>query len=183
MPMKPKKKLLDEAAVARTVQRIASQILEHHPDPGILAIVGVHTRGVPLAKRIVKAMEALGAKKIPVGALDITLYRDDLTTIAANPVVKETTLGFSLDGRMVVLVDDVLFTGRTTRAALDALLDWGRPARIQLAVLVDRGHRELPIQADYTGKTVQTTRDENVEVRLKETDGEDAIWVMERDHA
>lgn len=183
MPMKPKKKLLDEAAVARTIHRIASQILEHHADPAALALVGVHTRGVPLAKRIAKVLESLGVKKVPVGALDITLYRDDLTTIAANPVVKETKLGFSLDGRMVVLVDDVLFSGRTTRAAIDALLDWGRPARIQLAVLVDRGHRELPIQADYTGKVVPTAWEENVEVRLKETDGEDAIWVMERNHA
>ena len=183
MVFRDKAQIMDADDVARAITRIAHEILEKNRGSKELILVGIRTRGAPLARRIAEAMGGIEGTQVPVGILDITLYRDDLTTIAANPVVKETTLGFSLDGRMVVLVDDVLFSGRTTRAALDAVLDWGRPARIQLAVLVDRGHRELPIQADYTGRVVPTTRDENVEVRLKETDGEDAIWIMERDHA
>jgi pyrimidine operon attenuation protein / uracil phosphoribosyltransferase len=182
MPLKPKKKLSDEAGLARTIHRMASQFLEAFPDFKDVIVVGVHTRGVPIAKRIAKVLGTLGVKKVPLGALDITLYRDDLTTIAANPVVKPTQLDFSVDGKTVLLVDDVLFTGRTVRAALDAVMDWGRPAAIKLAVLVDRGHRELPVQADFVGKVVPTSPAESVEVRVKEIDGEDSIWIMEKGH-
>jgi len=180
MPLKPKKKIADDTSLNRTIHRLASQLAEAYPDFRNVVLIGVHTRGVPLARRIAKALETLGVKKVPLGALDITLYRDDLTTIAANPVVKPTQLDFPVDGKIVVLVDDVLFTGRTVRAALDAVMDWGRPAAIKLAVLADRGHRELPIQADFTGKAVPTSRSEIVEIRLKETDGEDAVWIMEK---
>ena len=180
MPLKAKKKISDETSLTRTIHRIASQLVEAYPDFKNVVLIGVHTRGVPIARRIAKALETLGVRKVPLGALDITLYRDDLTTIAANPIVKATQLDFAVDGKTVVLVDDVLFTGRTVRAALDAVMDWGRPASIKLAVLVDRGHRELPIQADFTGKTVPTSKTEIVEIRLKETDGEDSVWIMEK---
>ncbi len=143
---------MDAARLARTLARIAHEIVERHPDMKAVALVGVRSRGVPLARRLARELREATGVEPPVGTLDITLYRDDFTTIAAQPVVKGTDIPFSIDGRTVVLVDDVLFTGRTVRAALDELIDFGRPARIELAVLVDRGHRELPIRADYVGK-------------------------------
>jgi pyrimidine operon attenuation protein/uracil phosphoribosyltransferase len=142
--------------------------------------VGVRTRGVPLARRLAAVLGQAAGVEPPVGALDITLYRDDLTTVGPQPVLKGTDIPTSIDGRTVVLVDDVLFTGRTVRAALDELIDFGRPARIELAVLVDRGHRELPIRADYAGRTITTTREEIVQVLLREEDGEDRVVLQER---
>jgi pyrimidine operon attenuation protein/uracil phosphoribosyltransferase len=159
---------------------MAHEILERHPDIRGTVLVGVRTRGVPLARRLAARMKEASGFEPPVGALDITLYRDDLTTVGPQPVLKGTDIPTSIDGRTVVLVDDVLFTGRTVRAALDELIDFGRPALIELAVLVDRGHRELPIHADYAGKTLTTTREEVVQVRLKEEDGDDRVVLLER---
>jgi pyrimidine operon attenuation protein / uracil phosphoribosyltransferase len=175
--------LMEADRLHRTLQRMAHEIVERHPEAGGLVLVGVRTRGVPLARRLAAAIrEAVGAEP-PVGALDITLYRDDLTTIAPHPVIQGTDIPVSIDGRTVVLVDDVLFTGRTVRAALDELVDFGRPARIELAVLVDRGHRELPIRADYVGKALGTARPEIVQVKLRETDGEDRVVLLEPEAA
>ncbi len=182
-PLRPKLELMDADRMARTLSRIAHEIVERHPDMRGLALVGVRSRGVPLARRLARRLaEATGSPPM-VGALDITLYRDDFTTIAAQPVTRGTDIPFSIDARTVVLVDDVLFTGRTVRAALDQLIDFGRPARIELAVLVDRGHRELPIRADYAGKTMTTAREEVVQVLLEEEDGRDAVVLLERGKA
>ena len=174
-----RQELMDAARLGRTLARIAHEIVERHPDPERTALVGVRTRGVPLSKRLAKLMAAAQGAPPRIGALDITLYRDDLTTMGPNPVVKGTDIPFSIDGRTVVLVDDVLFTGRTVRAALDELIDFGRPARIELAVLVDRGHRELPVRADYVGKSITTAREENVQVKLQDEDGEDRVLLLE----
>ena len=175
--------LMDAARLSRTLARIAHEIVERHPELERTALVGVRTRGVPLARRLARLVkEAVGVSP-RVGALDITLYRDDLTTIAPNPVMKGTDIPFSIDGWTVILVDDVLFTGRTIRAAIDELIDFGRPARIELAVLLDRGHRELPIHANYVGKSLTTSREENVQVLLTEEDGEDRVRLLEREPA
>jgi len=171
---------MDEERLARTLARMAHEIVERHRDMSRLAFVGVRSRGVPLARRLAAIVKQASGTEPPVGALDITLYRDDLTTIAPNPVMKGTDVAFSIDGRPVVLVDDVLYTGRTVRAALDELIDFGRPGRIELAVLVDRGHRELPIRADYAGRVITTTRDEIVQVLLREQDGEDRVVLLDR---
>lgn len=176
-----RQELMDAGRLARTLVRMAHEIVERHPDLEHTALVGVRTRGVPLARRLARLIAGAQGQAPRVGALDITLYRDDLTTMAPNPVVRGTDIPFSIDGRTVVLVDDVLFTGRTIRAALDELIDFGRPARIELAVLVDRGHRELPIRADYAGKTLTTAREENVQVRLQEEDGDDRVLLLEPD--
>jgi len=175
-----RQELMDADRLSRTLSRMAHEILERHPDIRGTVLVGVRTRGVPLARRLAARMKEASGVEPPVGALDITLYRDDLTTVGPQPVLKGTDIPTSIDGRTVVLVDDVLFTGRTVRAALDELIDFGRPARIELAVLVDRGHRELPIHADYAGKTLTTTREEVVQVRLKEEDGDDRVVLLER---
>lgn len=173
--------LMDASRLSRTLSRMAHEIAERHPDPARTALVGIRSRGVPLARRLAKLVkEALGTAP-RVGALDITLYRDDLTTIAPNPVMKGTDIPFSIDGWTVILVDDVLFTGRTVRAALDELIDFGRPARIELAVLVDRGHRELPLLANYVGKALTTSRQEDVQVQLVEEDGADRVLLLERE--
>jgi len=179
-PLRPKLELMDADRMARTLSRIAHEIVERHPDMKGLALVGVRSRGVPLARRLARRLEEATGNPPLVGALDITLYRDDFTTIAAQPITRGTDIPFSIDARTVVLVDDVLFTGRTVRAALDQLIDFGRPARIELAVLVDRGHRELPIRADYAGKTMTTAREEVVQVLLEEEDGRDAVLLLER---
>jgi len=166
---------MDAGRMARTLSRIAHEILERYPDPRRLALVGVRSRGVPLARRLARLLEEAAGNEPAVGAIDISLYRDDFTSLAAQPITKGTDILFSLDGRTVVLVDDVLYTGRTVRAALDQLIDFGRPARIELAVLVDRGHRELPIRADYVGSTLATARDEAVQVLVREEDGRDEV--------
>jgi pyrimidine operon attenuation protein / uracil phosphoribosyltransferase len=174
-----RRELMDAERIARALARIAHQIVERPRDAEGLVLVGVRTRGVPLARRLARLVAEAGAPTPPVGALDITLYRDDLTTVASQPVLRGTEFPGSIDGRTVVLVDDVLYTGRTVRAALDEIIDFGRPARIKLAALVDRGHRELPIRADHVGKNVPTSRDEVVRVRVAEIDGEDAVDIEE----
>jgi pyrimidine operon attenuation protein/uracil phosphoribosyltransferase len=169
--------------LGRTIVRIAHEILEKNEDLGKLALVGIHTRGAHLAHRLAKLMEQFAGEEIAVGELDISLYRDDVAargslTIRsrlAQPEIKSTNLPFNIDDKTIVLVDDVLFTGRTIRAAIDALFDYGRPARIQLAVLVDRGHRELPIRPDFVGKNLPTSQDERINVLLSEVDGADEI--------
>jgi pyrimidine operon attenuation protein/uracil phosphoribosyltransferase len=171
---------MDGPRVARTLARVAHEVLERHHDMKRTALVGIRTRGVPLAKRLAGLMREASGQAPRVGALDITLYRDDLTTIAPNPVMKGTDIPFSIDGLTVILVDDVLFTGRTARAALDELIDFGRPARIELAALVDRGHRELPIHPDYVGKALTTSREEIVQVMLAEEDGADRVLLLEK---
>ena len=179
-PYRERQELMDADRLSRTLSRMAHEILERHPDLRGTVLVGVRTRGVPLARRLAARMKEASGFEPPVGALDITLYRDDLTTVGPQPVLKGTDIPTSIDGKTVVLVDDVLFTGRTVRAALDELIDFGRPARIELAVLVDRGHRELPIHADYAGRTLTTTREEVVQVRLEEEDGDDRVVLLER---
>lgn len=174
-----KAQIMDEAAIGRALTRIAHEILERNKGVQDLMLVGIRTRGVPLARRLVQRIEEIEGVAVPMGELDITLYRDDLSTIAEQPVVEETKLPEDVNGKIVVLVDDVLFTGRTTRAAMDALIDHGRPRQIQLAVLVDRGHRELPIRADYVGKNVPTSLREIISVRLTETDGEERVVIEE----
>ncbi|NLA59051.1 MAG: bifunctional pyr operon transcriptional regulator/uracil phosphoribosyltransferase PyrR [Firmicutes bacterium] len=174
-----KAQIMDHAAIARALTRIAHEILERNKGVKDLMLVGIRTRGVPLARRLVQRIEEIEGVTVPMGELDITLYRDDLSTIAEHPVVEETRLPEDVNGKIVVLVDDVLFTGRTTRAAMDALIDHGRPRQIQLAVLVDRGHRELPIRADYVGKNVPTSLREIISVRLTETDGEERVVIEE----
>jgi pyrimidine operon attenuation protein/uracil phosphoribosyltransferase len=164
---------MDADRVSRALTRIAHEIVERNRGVADLALVGVRSRGVPLARRLAQTLKQISGEDVPTGALDITLYRDDLMRHQAGPqpVVRKTEIAFSIDNRTIVLVDDVLYTGRTTRAALDALIDFGRPRAIQLVVLVDRGHRELPIKADYVGKNVPTASQESVQVRLREVDG------------
>jgi pyrimidine operon attenuation protein/uracil phosphoribosyltransferase len=161
--------------IRRATVRISHEIVEKQAGTHGLALIGIQRRGVPLARRIAESIREHEGAELPVGALDITFYRDDLSMIAQQPIVKGTDLPFDLNGRTVVLVDDVLFTGRTIRAAMDALVDFGRPQAIRLAVLVDRGHRELPIRADHVGKNVPTSREEMVRVHLAEIDGEDGV--------
>ncbi|HET9725256.1 MAG TPA: bifunctional pyr operon transcriptional regulator/uracil phosphoribosyltransferase PyrR [Actinomycetota bacterium] len=170
-------RILEEAEIRRAVTRIAHEILERNHGASGVVLVGIANRGDDLARRLAAEVERIEGVTPPVGVLDITFYRDDIGMRAEAPEVHETRIDFDITGRTVVLVDDVLFTGRTIRAAMDALVDFGRPTAIQLAVLVDRGHRELPIRADYVGKNVPTRTDEQVRVALKELDGEDAVVV------
>lgn len=172
--------ILDAVAVRRALQRLTYEIIEQNHGVESVALVGVRTRGVPLANRLQQLLLKEEGIEVPVGELDITLYRDDVFSGLATPEVGPTHLPFEVGGRQIVLVDDVLYTGRTVKAALDALMDWGRPRRIQLAVLVDRGHRELPVSADYTGLTVETGRDESIRVCLEETDGADQVLLRKR---
>jgi pyrimidine operon attenuation protein / uracil phosphoribosyltransferase len=167
--------------VRRAIIRISHEIVERQAGTEGLVLVGIQRRGVPLAERIAVAISEHEGVALPVGALDITFYRDDLSLVAQQPIVKGTAIPVDLNAKTVVLVDDVLFTGRTIRAAMDALVDFGRPRAIRLAVLVDRGHRELPIRADHVGKNVPTSRDELVKVHLAETDGEDAVRIERRE--
>jgi pyrimidine operon attenuation protein / uracil phosphoribosyltransferase len=169
--------VMDADRIGRTLIRIAHEILERNKGVDELALVGVRTRGVPIARRIARSLKEIVGQEIPTGALDITLYRDDLMRqqVGPQPLVRRTEIPFSIDNRKILLVDDVLYTGRTTRAALDALIDFGRPKNIQLIVLVDRGHRELPIKADYVGKNLPTSPEESVQVRLQESDGCDEV--------
>ncbi len=161
--------------------RISHEILEKNKGTNGLCLVGIRTRGVFLAKRLASHIEKIDGNKVLVGILDITLYRDDLTKVSEQPVVHETNINFDITDKKVILVDDVLYTGRTIRAALDALIDFGRPKIIQLAVLIDRGHRELPIRADYVGKNIPTAKSETVEVRLQECDVKDEVIIVEQD--
>jgi pyrimidine operon attenuation protein / uracil phosphoribosyltransferase len=174
----PKTTILDADQMARVIRRMAGEIVERNKGVADLVLVGIRTRGVPLADALAAEIERMEGHPVPLGALDITLYRDDLSTIGPQPIVKGTHLPQPIDERVIVLCDDVLYTGRTVRAALDHLVDYGRPRAVQLAVLIDRGHRELPIQADVVGKAVPTARNEVVEVRFTETDGEQAVRLM-----
>ncbi len=178
--MKEKARVLDNQAMSRSLSRIAHEILEHNRGTDNLAIVGIRSRGAYLAQRLAEGIKKIDGKEIPVGILDITLYRDDLTLLAAQPVVRKTEISFDITDKNIILVDDVLYTGRTIRCALSELIDFGRPKTIQLAVLVDRGHRELPIRADYVGKNIPTSQNETVEVRLEETDGRDEVAIVEK---
>ncbi|NPV72755.1 MAG: bifunctional pyr operon transcriptional regulator/uracil phosphoribosyltransferase PyrR [Pelotomaculum sp.] len=174
-----KAQILDKDGIRRSLTRIAHEIIERNKGTGNLVLVGIRRRGVPLAERLAERIKDIEGRTVPVGILDITLYRDDLTTLAHQPVVRSTEVPFSVSGKIVVLVDDVIYTGRTVRAALDAIMDLGRPKLIQLAVLIDRGHRELPIRADYVGKNVPTSSREEVSVRLQEIDGEERVVILE----
>lgn len=174
-----KTSIMDADGIRRALIRIAHEITEKNRGVENVALVGIRTRGVPLAARIAEEIRKIENVEIPVGSLDITLYRDDLTTMGYNPVIHGTEIDFDITGKHIVLVDDVLYTGRTIRAALDAIIDMGRPNSIQLAVLIDRGHRELPIRADYAGKNVPTSRRETIEVALQEEGKEDEVILGE----
>lgn len=176
MSFRERVKVMEEADIRRAIQRISHEIVENNKGAGNVVVVGIRTRGVPLSLRIAKAVSGIEGVDVPVGRLDITLYRDDLHTMN-QPVVKETHLPGDIEGKNVIIVDDVLYTGRSVRSAMDAIIDFGRPASIQLAVLVDRGHRELPIRADYVGKNIPTSAGEKVKVALEEVDGEDGVYI------
>ncbi len=171
--------VMDADRVGRTLTRIAHEIVERNRTLNDLALVGIRSRGEHLARRLAEQLQQIAGRAVPTGALDITLYRDDLMrhAVGPQPLVRSTEIPFSIDDRIILLVDDVLYTGRTVRAALDALIDFGRPQAIQLVVLVDRGHRELPIKADYVGKNLPTSRRESVQVRLEEVDGDDGVVI------
>lgn len=180
--MKKKATVLDAAAINRALTRMAHEILERNKGADNLILVGIKTRGVPLAKRLQEKIKQIENTTVPIGELDITLYRDDLEKMTENeePELKSTDIDVEVAGKLVVLVDDVLFTGRTVRAAMDAVIDLGRPAQIQLGILVDRGHRELPIRADYVGKNIPTSEKEIIVVQLEETDGKDQVDIYEK---
>ena len=171
--------VMDADRIGRTLTRIAHEIVERNKGVEDIALIGVRSRGVPIARRLARALKEITGQDVPTGSLDITLYRDDLMrhAVGPQPVVRRTEIPFSIDAKKILLVDDVLYTGRTTRAALDALIDFGRPKAIQLIVLVDRGHRELPIRADYVGKNLPTTPEESVQVRLQEIDDRDEVML------
>lgn len=171
--------LMDAEGIRRALTRISHEIVEKNKGVDNVVIVGIRTRGVPIAERIVAAIEKIEGKKVPLGVLDITLYRDDLSTLSYQPIVHQTELPVDIKDKTIILVDDVLYTGRTIRAALDALIDMGRPKTIQLAVLIDRGHRELPIRADFVGKNVPTSSHEAVSVQLSGTDGTEKVVIRE----
>lgn len=171
--------IMDDVALQRALKRIAHEIVERNKGTKDLALIGIHRRGVPIAKRIAGFIEEFEGADIPIGSLDITFYRDDLSLLSDHPIIKGTDIAFDINKKTIVLCDDVLYTGRTARAALDALMDLGRPNNIQLAVIVDRGHRELPIRADYIGKNIPTSKSEIVEVRVKEFDGIDNVAINE----
>jgi len=180
--MKEKAKILDKAGIQKAIMRIAHEIIEKHKDAGDLVVIGIMNRGVFLAQRLAEAIAEITGINPSVGALDITLYRDDLSVIAEQPVVRASELLFDITEKKVILVDDVLYTGRTVRAALTELIDFGRPQFIQLAVLIDRGFRELPIRPDFVGKNIPTSQREVVEVRLEESDGVDEVVIMEKEN-
>lgn len=177
-----KSRIMDSARMKRALSRLASEIVEENQGAKDLYIVGIRRRGVPLAERIVDKIESIEGERPQYGIIDITLYRDDLSTVGANPIVNRTELDTDIEGKIIVLVDDVLYTGRTIRAALDQLMDFGRPRKVQLAVLIDRGreHRELPIQADFIGKVVPTKQTEIIKVMLKEFDDVEAVGIFEK---
>ena len=178
--LREKSQILSASEIERTLVRLAHEIVEKNNGVANLGLVGIMRRGVPLAQRLAKVLGRIEKTAVPVGTLDITLYRDDLSTVGHRPEVKKSTMEFDIQGKDIILVDDVLHTGRTTRAALDALFDHGRPRRIQLCVLIDRGHRELPIEAAFVGRKIQTGNNEIIELKLQETDGSDKVLLMER---
>jgi pyrimidine operon attenuation protein / uracil phosphoribosyltransferase len=175
-----KAQLMSASEIDRTLVRLAHEILERTSNLDKLAFIGIRRRGIPMAQRLARKIESLEDRKIPVGILDINLYRDDLSTVGPKPVVSGTQIDFSVSGMDIILMDDVLYTGRTIRAALDALFELGRPARVQLLVLIDRGHRELPIEARYVGRKVQTTDIEIIEVKFQEVDGMEKVLLVEK---
>ena len=177
--MKEKAQLMDEKAIGRAITRISHEIIERNKGIEDVVLVGIKTRGVPIADRIGKKIQQIEGASVNTGEVDITLYRDDLKKIDVDPVINGSNVQFSIDDKIVILVDDVLYTGRTVRSALDAIIDIGRPKAIQLAGLVDRGHRELPIRADYVGKNVPTSKGEIISVKLSEIDGEDSVTINE----
>ena len=179
--MKMKSKILDQSAIERAIRRIAHEIVEQNKGLDNIYLVGIRSRGVPMANRLADYLKQIEGVEVPVGVVDITLYRDDLSTISHQPVLKGSEIDFDIEDANIILVDDVLYTGRTIRAAFDALLDFGRPRKIQLCVLIDRGHRELPIKANYVGKNVPTAQNEIIKVSFEETDGEDSVKIMVRD--
>lgn len=180
MQLKEKAKILDKEAIDKSLKRMAHEIVENSGAMDDSVLIGIKNRGAYIAQRLAEKIKDIVGSRPQVGALDITLYRDDLTQVAEQPIVHATEISFDIDNKRVILVDDVLFTGRTIRCALDALIDFGRPGKIQLAVLIDRGHRELPIRADYVGKNVPTSIKESVEVRLAESDGKDEVVICEK---
>jgi pyrimidine operon attenuation protein/uracil phosphoribosyltransferase len=178
--LREKSQILSASEIERTLVRLAHEIVEKNNGVDNLGLVGIMRRGVPLAQRLAKILGRIEKTDVPVGTLDITLYRDDLSTVGHRPEVKKSAMEFDIQDKNIILVDDVLYTGRTARAALDALFDHGRPRRIQLCVLIDRGHRELPIEAGFVGRTIHTKINEIIEVRLHETDGADKVLLLER---
>jgi pyrimidine operon attenuation protein/uracil phosphoribosyltransferase len=181
LPRKPKSVVvLDAKTIQRALVRIAHEIVEKNKGAENMAVIGIQNRGAPLADRVARLIEEIEGVKIPVGLMDITLYRDDVQTKLEQPVVQKTEILFDVVDKIIILVDDVLYTGRTVRAALDQIIDFGRPRSIQFAVLIDRGHRELPIRADYVGKNIPTAKDDRVKVKIKEVDGEDSVSVLKQ---
>lgn len=178
--LQQKAQLMSGSEIERTLVRLAHQILEKNGGVEGLGLVGIRRRGVPIAERLGRMIQQVEKVSVPVGALDITFYRDDLSTLGPKPVVQKGDIGFPIEGKRIVLVDDVLYTGRTTRAALDALFSHGRPSRVELLALIDRGHRELPVEATFIGRVVQTTANEVIEVKLTEIDGAEKVLLMER---
>ena len=180
MDLVEKARIMDGMRINRALARLASEIVEENHGAGHLYLIGIQRRGVPLAERLAEKIADLEGERPPVGVLDITLYRDDLSTVGANPIVNRTDLPIDVEGRNVLLIDDVLYTGRTIRAAMNGLFDLGRPRRISLCVLIDRGHREMPIESQYTGRVVQTSSTEIIEVRLREIDNEERVVLVDR---
>ncbi len=178
-----KAEIMDENGIFRAVTRIAHEIIEKNKGIDDIVLIGIQRRGVPLSKMIAEKIKGVEGKEVPVGILDITLYRDDLSMLAEHPIINGTEINFSINGKKIVLVDDVIYTGRTVRAAIDAIMDIGRPKMIQLAVLIDRGHRELPIRADYVGKNVPTSRTEVVNVKLHDIDGVNVVTISDLERA
>jgi pyrimidine operon attenuation protein / uracil phosphoribosyltransferase len=179
--VREKTQLMSASEIERTLVRLAHEIIEKNNGSADLGLVGIRRRGVPLAQRLAETIGRIEKKPVPVGTLDITLYRDDLSTLGAKPVVQKTEIGIPVTGKTIILVDDVLYTGRTTRAAMDALFRNGRPRLLQLCTLIDRGHRELPVEATYVGRKVQTSENEIIEVRLREIDGAEQVMLMEKE--